>query len=331
MAAPTGLLFVDSFDHYNTQAQQQRKWNQTKVAVVFDTGRSGSGQSIKIGAATAGAQAKTLEGFEYLTMAAGVAYKTQAFANSILYFFDIAGHTWSLSHVGSGILKFSQFGGPSVTLTGFSMNLNTWYFIEVYFSIAGANCTYNIRINNVSIGSGTLAGWTSTGAILVGLDAPGGGNVAWYDDLYATDGELFGDTAWGVIYPNAPGDASDWTPNPAVANWNNTKEHAPDDLTSVVDATTVGNQDLYNMDDLGGTFVIKGIQALNCGIKSAAGIASYKGSLKTNATLYQEAEHGPSFGGWIYQRTPLRKNPVTGVDWTSAEIDAIQRGALRVT
>ncbi len=86
------------------------------------------------------------------------------------------------------------------------------------------------------------------------------------------------------------------------------------------------------MDDLGGTFKIVGVHALNCATKIAAGVASMNGSVKTNATLVQDPdEFFPSFGSWIYQRKGYELNPVTGLAWTSAEINAIQRGALRIS
>jgi hypothetical protein len=74
-----------------------------------------------------------------------------------------------------------------------------------------------------------------------------------------------------------------------------------------------------------------GAHALNSASKSAAGVSSLEGSIKTNATLVQEAEFFPSYASWIYQRTGYRKNPVTGLDWTAADINAIQRGALRIS
>ncbi len=223
--------------------------------------------------------------------------------------------------------------GVTAPFDGFVMNLNTWYYVEFKLTVASGIYTYEVRINNSTIASGSVAAATNApfGAQNIRLGGPGGGNFATVDDFYVTDGEFLGDANWVCIYSNAPGDATAWTPNPAVANWINTSEHSPDDFTSYNQADATTDQDLYNMDDVGTGFTIVGAHALNCMTKSAAGVASIKGSVKTNATLVQEPEFFPSFGSWIYQRYAYRLNPATGVPWTTADINAIQRGALRIT
>lgn len=329
MAAPTGLLFVDSFDHYTTVDQMQRKWTIAK-GVGFVTGRSGLRQAFQCGAAQ-GVPSLTY-GWKYPTIYAGVAYQTQNFSNAIIS--GVAqGKTVSLNHVGDGRLQFSVNFTSTGPFAGFVMNLNTWYYFELKVTVTTGLYTYEVRVNNSTIASGAFAAATNAplGFDTIQLGGPGGGFVCTVDDFYITDNGFLGDASWGVIYSNAPGDATDWTPNPVVANWINTSEHSPDDFTSYNQADVVANQDLYNMDDLGGSFTIVGIHALNCATKIAAGVASMKGSIKTNATLVQEDEFFPSFGSWLYQRKGYKINPVTGLAWTSADINAIQRGALRIT
>ncbi len=340
MSAPTGLIFVDSFDHYNTLSEMQRKWTITAGLVPpgapssnFTTGRSGSGQAMLIGA-TYGLPLITF-GWNFPTICPGVAYTCQALSNSIVEGSGIGLTRWRLAHVGDGRVMFLVGGDSTGPINGFVMALNTWYFFEISVNITANLYTYEIKANNATIASGTLVASTVGASVLgtqsLSFGGPSGGLLCAIDDLQVTDGEFLGDTNWGVIYPNAPGDATDWTPNPAVANWINTSEHAPDDFTSYNQADVVANQDLYNMDDLGGTFRIVGIQALNCVTKSASGVSSIKGTIKTNGSLNQEPEFFPSFSSWLYQRTGYRKNPITGLDFTSAEINAIQRGALRIT
>ncbi len=333
MPAPTGLIFVDSFDHYNSLPLMQRKWTVAAMHALV-TGRSGSGQALEYGA-TYGTPQLTF-GWNYPTITYGVAYKTTSFSNAVFYGNGLGLSSWSLLHVGDGRLALDiHFHSNSGPFPGFVMSLNTWYYIEMKVTITSNLYTYELRVNNSVIATGALAsttfGTSPLGTQSISFLGPGGGLLAYIDDLYVTDGDFLGDANWGVIYPNAPGDAADFTPHPAVANWNNTKEHSPDDFTSYNQADTIGNQDLYNMDDLGGSFKIVGIHALNCATKIAAGVASFDSSIKTNSTLVQEPEWFPSFGSWQYQRKGYEVNPVTGVAWTAAEINAIQRGALRIT
>lgn len=329
MAAPTGLLFVDSFDHYNSLTLMQRKWT-VATGKALTTGRSGSGQALECGA-TFGNPYLTY-GWKYTTICVGVAYKTNNFSNNIFQM-SAQGKTVFLGHVGDGRLNFGVNFTATAPFDGFVMNLNTWYYFELKVTITTGTYTYEVRVNNSVIATGAFAAATNTplGFDTIQLGGPGGGNWCTVDDFYVTDGTFLGGASWAVIYSNAPGDATDWTPNPAVANWNNTKEHSPDDFTSYNQANVVANQDLYNMDDLGGSFTIVGAHALNCATKIAAGVASFKSSIKTNASLVQEDEFFPSFGSWQYQRKGYIINPVTGIAWTSADIDAIQRGALRIT
>ena len=338
MAAPTGLLFVDSFDHYTGVPHMQRKWGSLGTGPGFVTGRSGSGQAIEL-SATSGTN--ICLGYEYRTLAAGFATKTNSFGGQWITFSNVGTNGFALNGYGDGRL-FVNFpfspgsGGNSGPFPGFVYNLNTWYYVEVQvtFNWTGTQMQgiYVVRINDVVIASGTIQFPWGAQILMadVGLEGPGGGARQQFDDFYITDGELLGDYNWVCIYPNAAGDATDWTPSPAVANYLNVQEHDPDDFTTYNEAGVIGNQDLYNMDDVGTPLII-GAQALNCSTKIAAGVASFKGSIKTNATLVQESEFNPSFGSWIYQRKPYRKNPVTGVDWTAADINAIQRGALRIS
>lgn len=328
MAAPTGLLFVDSFDHYNSLALMNRKWTIPGGAALV-VGRNGSGQALQCGA-TFGNPLLTF-GWDYNPLTLGVAYRTENFSNQIFQL-GASGKTVGLTHVGDGRLCLTVNFSSTAPFPGFVMNLNTWYYFEFKITISTGLFTYEVRVNNSTIATGSLAAATNALAMQTArVGGPGGGNVCTVDDFYVTDGDFLGDASWRCIYSNAPGDTTDWTPNPAVANWINTSEHSPDDFTSYNQADVVANQDLYNMDDLGGSFTIVGAHALNCASKIAAGVASLESSIKTNTTLVQEPEFFPSFGSWQYQRKGYIINPVTGIAWTSADIDAIQRGALRIT
>lgn len=339
MSAPTDLLFVDSFQHYASTAHMQRKWNQLDPGAILQAGVGPGGTQ-----AFAGSAHKTLEGWDYATLTVGVRYKTNAFGGYIVQMNNgvPSGIDCRLDMLGDGRIRASIHGAVDDTpVAGFAALLNTYYFFEVKFTLStpsagNVTLTWEVRVNNVSLGTGAISTAYSSGLprtfSQIGIGNPGGGDLASKCDLQVTDGEFLGDTSWGVIYPNAPGANSAWTTSPTQANWINTSEHDPDDFTTYNQADIVGNRDLYNMDDLSGlSFRIVGIQALNCSTKSASGVASFDGAIRTNATNVDEAEFGPSFGSWIYERKPYRNNPVTAVAFTPAEINAIQRGAVRIT
>lgn len=335
MAAPTGLLFTESFDHFNTVPEMQGKWTSLGTGGAFVPGRSGAGQAYEVSSTSSPALCL---GYEYLTLAVGFGIKTNSFGSAWVTVTNVGTNGFELAGYGDGRLRvdFPFTAADSGPLPGFVFALNTWYYCEllITFNWTGTQMQgiYTVLINGSIIATGTIQfPWGAQIRIAdVSFGGPGGGGRAQYDDIYITDGEALGDYNWICIFPNAAGDSSQWTPHPTQANYLNVQEHNPDEFATYNQGDGVGDQDLYNMDNVGNVSII-GIQALNRHTKIAAGVTSFKSSIKTNATLIQEGEIQPSFGSWLYQRQPYRKNPVTGLDWTTADINAIQRGALRIS
>jgi hypothetical protein len=340
------LLFIDSFDHYSV-AQGSRKWTSFSLSSTIVAGRTGNGLQAMPGHMPA----KTLNA-EYATLTAGVAYKSPGFPNSILQFTNAVNNIqFYLQHVGDGRLQFRfftaqhAFGGiPARTSSpsAFVMNVNQWYYFEMQATIAGGppyHVTATARANGVEILSWdyTEASLGAAGAkfATVGLE----GGSATVDDFYCTDTEYLGDVKIGVLYPNAAGDLSAWTPL-SGANWAQVEEHPADDDTSYVSAASVGLKDLYNLDDISGSFTgtIKGAQALWLVKKSDEGEAAVKGLWKSGATeLTQSAGHNyfapggfyPSATAYLYDIQTERVSLFTAIDWTTAEINALQIGITR--
>lgn len=341
------LLMLDSFEHYGTQSS--RKWT--------------DGGSIDNALVRTGTNAGFIHAFssfnmtfgpEYRTLTAGLAYNTQAFANSPFTFNGVDGARANLGHYGDGRFTVSCTAGTSPPST-FVMSVNQWFYLEfncvltlTFIDASHYSRSYAMeaRINEATILTASfsetvnkpLPGGTR-GFSDMGLGGPGGGNNAHIDDFYLTDGEFLGDIKVGVLYPNAVGDSSDWTPT-SGANWSNVEEHTPDDDTTTVSATSVGKKDLYNLDDLPGGFAytIVGAQALWLVKKSDAGAAAIKGVWKSAGTeIDQDKGHDfladgyhPSFTSYLYAMQPERKSLFTGLDWTAAEINALQLGIKRV-
>jgi len=342
------LLFIDSFDHYST-AQTSRKWTVQNGATITSAGRTGNGM---IGAAL-DFPSKTLDQ-DYTTLTMGAAYNTQSFANAILYFRNVINDVqFSLFHVGDGRLRFRFQALPGSPISALSapssyvINNNRWYYFEMQATLDGgppAHVVASARVNGVE-----FLTWDYTHASLgaagmafryVTMEAPGGGLKATYDDLYVTDTEFLGDVRIGVLYPNAVGDSSAWTPNSAGANYTKVMEHPADDNVTYVAAASTGLKDLYNLDDIDPAFVgtIKGVQALWCVVKSDEGDAAVKGLWKSSGTeIVQASGHNflppngyyPSATSYLYNIQTERKSLFTAADWTKTEINALQLGITR--
>lgn len=335
----SALLFIDSFDHYSA-AQGSRKWTTFPGGTIVSARTSNGLQG-----GTTEMPTKTFN-TEYSGLTMGVAYKTQSFANSIIKLINgPADVKVYLQHYGDGRLTISPEFGVVSSPSSFVMNTNQWYYFELQASLGTsipAGLTATARVNGVTILTYSYTyGWSAVRKFAgIGLDGPGGGANATVDDVYVTDTELLGDVRIGVLYPNAAGDSSAWTPNAAGANYTKVKEHPADDDTTYVSAATTTLKDLYNLDDIDPAFtgVIKGAQALWCVKKSDEGDAAVKGVWKSGTTeIVQAAGHNylapngyyPSATSYLYDIQTERKSLFTSSDWTKTEINGLQLGITR--
>ncbi len=338
------LPFLDSFDHYATQAHMARKWSQSATSLSFVAGRDGIGQAIKNPG-----QTQVFKTFinEYTQLSIGVAFKQSTFfgttiiaVGNVKYGGALPGNVlFTLSNVGDGRLKVG-FSGVETIVPGFVGSLNAYYDYELkctWTYVAGHPvCAWEVKVNETSLGTGTSTCSFATADATMANVWIGGLNPAFgdqfYDDFYCFTGEFLGDVRIVPLYPNGAGAASVWTPNGAGANYQCVQEHDPDDLTTYVSSATPGDVDDYQMDDIVGTpGVIKAVQALWCAQKSEAGTASITGQLISGADTDNSPEYFISDAGWRYWINGYRKSPFTGIDFTKTEINAIKQGQTRMS
>ncbi len=335
---PEELLRLDSVLHYVT-ATAPRKYTFWNMANV-------SGGQIVIG----GSERIYLTfGPEYASVTAGFRYMTSALNGQIVNLFN-AGLPFpfvtsecSLNHVGDGRLRVKWNNGndgDNFATSTATLTTNTEYYLMFTATIISRNqVTVTVSLNtaaNVIIGPvtiGTVIAGTTFKTASVGWNSPGGSPGASIKDIVITQTEMLGDVSLACLFPNAPGDVTQLTPNPAVANWINVSQHNPPDLTAYNAATAALQKDLYNLDDLGSTsLAILGVQQVYCPQKSNAGPGSFKPTLKTAGVEFQGDEVFPSADNFApFVCVPNRKNPNTGADFTAALINAIQIGPQRIT
>lgn len=211
------LLFLDSFDHYTTEAEMQLKWQNTGSAnngIVVGAGRNGLN--------AAQSQFPAVQNTLVTPQSAiviGMAYQvpTLGFNNSIMTASGAVTNA-ALQHVGDGRV-FVSFSGQNSGASTFIMFANTWYYIESSFSVVAdgthITLTYIIKVNNLTVLSGTLQITNSTNPApftVYTLCSTGGGQSGLVDDFYVTDGEFLGDGVIACLFPRAAGDLAQWTP-----------------------------------------------------------------------------------------------------------------------
>ena len=148
--------------------------------------------------------------------------------------------------------------------------------------------------------------------------------------IYVSTGELFGPVQFTSLFPRANGDVNTWTPlNPP--NYSQVNEHSPDDNASYVQANASGNEDLYFLDTLTGSGDIKGTMLMLMMENSSQGITSVEPQYKSGGVTMAPSTFNPSSGAYLAFLDPQRHSLFTGVDWTVAEVNGMQVGALRTS
>jgi hypothetical protein len=357
------LIFLDSFDHW-TWDEVTRKWTESFAGNgSLDFGRNGyafktfAGDHIR----------KTFESGEYSELCVGFAYKTSSFGGNYAEFRNArTGFVFGFTHVGDGRLTAYTYINPNQvtslpTPSSFVMRANEWYYFECYVKVTSSGqvgattdlaATFDVilRVNenpviNTTLSAtyaGSYSATTPNQCRWASLDigGPAGVASAWFDDLWLTDGEFLGDVNVAVLYPNASGAYTQWSPSgtsPAAtgspANWDMTEEHpGSDEFGTFVMAGATGLMDSYNLDDIPGSFsgTIKGAQALWLVRKTDAGEGAIRGTLRSGSTDIERADFYPSHLSWLYDIDPMRKSIFTSGDWTVPEINALEQGIKRI-
>lgn len=334
------LLFLDSFDHYDTPGSSLQqflgKWTAGGGGIV--AGRTGQGLQITGG----NVPFKTLVGAPFSVACAGEAYQTQAFSNPIFQFSDANNGVvpaFGVQHVGDGRLQ-AFFGAQLGTPSTFVMALNQFYFVECKVTCnAGSpsSISFIIRVNGLTIITQTVNGvnsFTPTIADFV-AGAPGGGNSAIIDDLYVTDGEFLGDIRVICLYRRLDGDRLQWEPISGTDHTAMVKEHPPDDDTTYLydlGSPSMGDIDEGYLDNLPGSPTIKGVQGVWRLKNAGPGSSIVKGTYKdAGGTTFAGPEYPPSQENYLYLLDPRRKSVFTGNDWTASEINSLQEGIYRTS
>jgi len=233
---------------------------------------------------------------------------------------------------------------------------NTWYHIEAKVFVDESSGSYEVKLNEVTVLSGsgvnTHANPTEGGVTKVriggGQYAGGGAGI---DDFYLLDGnasddpsypnnDFLGDCRIDVIYPDAPGTYTDFTPSDG-ANYENVDDGSfsynggdIDDDDTYNQSNNVGDKDCYNLDSVQvlGTPIYAAAQN-TCARKTDAGKRYVTQFVRINSTNYfRDTGLTLDDGEWhltdnykVIQR-PMDTNPDTDLAWTEANLNAVESG-----
>lgn len=210
-------------------------------------------------------------------------------------------------------------------------NEQTWIYIQYKVHFDGASGTFELLVNGETVLSvtGNFGSALDTMVWSVSSVATNPSRHAW-DDFYLLkdDGvgqsDYLGNVTVGASKPNAAGDLTDFTPFGLPTNWQNAADVLVNDARYNF-SQTVGDKDLYNLEATAPSREIFAIQVAGS-YKQTDSLQLYaKNIMKTGGVEFEGAQNGVA---QVYkaQWDIWEKNPNTTVDWTDADLAALQIG-----
>ncbi len=224
--------------------------------------------------------------------------------------------------------KGNVSGGTFLAASTALLTFNVWYYIEVEFRVDNPAGYVRVFANGSPIITFTGDTLAVTGEPSVSrIGVLGGSPVAAIDDVYVTERTTrYGEARAQTVRPIADTADKDFSPNAGATNYSRVNELLIDGDSSYVSSSTVGAEDLYELDDLDATpESIFAVQVRVVARKDDAATRAIKAGLKSGATLTLGEEFFLS-SSYTTHVDIYDLNPDTSAAWTKAAIDALQIG-----
>lgn len=346
--------FLDGFDHY-VAADVSAKWDSMNFspspAIDASVFRN-SGQALRPTGGATGSVSKRMN-IAAQNIVFGFGWRTGALVNSL-----VTQVGSSLVTIGNDVLDGSncQFGlcalndgkfhvgrfpstnGSSAVDLGnastFSINTNTWYYVECRLYIHDTLGAIELRVDGVVhlhlTGIDTRANASLATAQYFQLRSLG--NTTWVDDFYLrteassseVTGGFLGDIKVKPYYPNADGTYTAMTCSTGSSHYVLVDETAPN-TTDYVSSSTALTKDSFAFQDASETGSIKAVQVSAYCYKMDAGFRGVDVFVKSGATE-DFATSVPLSTTQKYATKAWDQDPNTTADWSQANLNAAEFG-----
>lgn len=240
----------------------------------------------------------------------------------------------------TGLLEAYTAAGVIATGTTF-IPAGEWHFVEVYGLIADSGGRIIVKMDQrfdstdyeIDFTGDTKTGGTTGVVNRVDFDGDSNTDHMRLTDFYLNDPEgdfnnsWMGDMAVYTLRPNAVGDQTDFTPSPAVANWQNVDDNATDGDSSYNESpNAVGTKDLYELED--SSVEVQAVFAVQVSVVARKQPAGPRGSrtLIKSGTTEDEGLDQILLDNYTTDETVYDFNPDTGNGWNKAGLDSLQAG-----
>lgn len=336
------LLHIDGFDD---RAIDLGKWSSSGSTPSYIAGRNGDAWTTTSTSHSATKQVAPAD--EHATFIAGMAvYLTTApsSANPFLTFASDSGVTLHVSlYLGTDRVITVRRGSTVIgAASPYTLPTGQWHYVELKATLHDTTGSFELRVDNVMVDSGTGLDTKNAGtktvfdaAILRGT----GVSSLRFDDFYfcnaagPTNNDFVGDCVVETIYPNGNGNSSQWvgSDSNSTDNYLLVDESGAPSTADYVESDVAGNKDLYDMQSLAhASAAVKGVQVCNYVAKSDAGSRTMRNRVRSSTTEANGAEETLSTSYKVIT-TILETDPDTTAAWTVAGVNAAQVGSEVVT
>jgi hypothetical protein len=213
---------------------------------------------------------------------------------------------------------------------------NGYAYVEFKCNIHDTTGSYDVRINNVSVLSGTNKDTRNgaTGVInTVGINFPV--INMYFDDFYVCDtagsvnNDFLGDVRVDAYLPNGNGNSSQFVGSDADSTNNYLLVDDPtdiDDDTTYVESSTVSNKDTYAIADMSHVpSTIHGVQVCASAKKDDAGARTMAIVTRSGGTDYDSSAYSISTSYLVY-RNIRETDPNTSSAWSKTNLNSAEFG-----
>lgn len=330
------IIFIESFDHYANATDLAKFWNTvTGSSIAFTTGRYGNCLACPNNANSANNAIKNFSNSS--TVIVGFAFSTGSIpATSVFLRLRDSATTHLDLRIDTSKAILVTRNGTTLGTTTENLLENTWYYLELKATIHDTTGSYELRINGVSVLSGTDVD-TRNGANAyvnqLSLGTPsltGNAFIFKFDDVYlldtsgSTNNDFLGDVRVDALFPTADGTYTQWTPSAGSDHYALVDETTPNTTDYVYDGTE-GNKDSFVMSDMSEltSQVIFGVQIKVAALKDDAGSRSLKVGVRSNTTNALSDAQSLSTSQ-TYLTHVQETDPDTSLAWEPEAVDAIE-------
>jgi len=334
------ITAIEGFDVLTTTLVAAKYPLGAQFSPTMAAGRFGSGQSYKPDSGNQnGEWSPTIAPAAAATFAFGLAILlpsgTIAGAGTgtrIVGFLDSGGNTQArITVAADGTVR--AVSGVSTVMASSAAGVFTpdvFHFLECEFVLSDTVGVFKIWVDgvlvvNVTTGDTKGASATTVFRLQITPSGMGAGNIQ-LDDYYQTDGARLGESRVVTLMPTSDTADKDWGRSAGSDNYALVDERPSDGDTTYVTSSTVGDLDLYGMEDL--SFTPASIYAVQSSIiarKDDAADRAVRCNIKSGGTTANGTALGLAAG--YQQRVTIHAtDPNTAAAWTASGVNALQAG-----